>query len=69
MVKFRITTLLSQVKLISAQLDKLTTHLIKLAKQMTDYDYLASVPGISETTIVSYYQKSFCWRNTNIHAN
>lgn len=52
MAKFEIATLLSQVKLLQAQLDDLTTHLIELAKQMTDYEYLASVPGIGDVTIV-----------------
>lgn len=35
-----------------AQLDELTIQLIELAKQMTDYDYIASVPGIGDITIV-----------------
>ena len=34
------------------QLDELTSQLVELAKQMTDYDYLASVPGIGDVTIV-----------------
>ena len=52
MAKFEIATLLSQVKLMQAQLDELTGQLIGLAKQMTDYAYLASVPGIGDVTIV-----------------
>ena len=52
MAKLEIATLLSQVKLMQAQLDELTAQLIELAKQMTDYDYLASVPGIGDVTIV-----------------
>ena len=52
MAKFEIATLLSQVKLMQAQLDELTAQLMELAKQMTDYGYLASVPGIGDVTIV-----------------
>ncbi len=52
MAKFEIATLLSQHKLMQAQLDELTAQLVELAKQMTDYDYLASVPGIGDITIV-----------------
>lgn len=52
MAKFEIATLLSQIKLMQAQLDELTIQLIELAKQMTDYDYLASVPGIGHITVV-----------------
>jgi transposase len=52
MAKFEIATLLSQYKLMQAQLDELTIQLVELAKQMTDYDYLASVPGIGDITIV-----------------
>ncbi|WP_341300504.1 IS110 family transposase [Lysinibacillus sp. FSL H8-0500] len=52
MARFEITTLLSQHKLMQAQLNELTAQLLELAKQMTDYDYLASVPGIGDITIV-----------------
>lgn len=52
MAKFEIATLLSQHKLMQVQLDELTTQLVELAKQMTDYEYLASVPGIGDVTIV-----------------
>lgn len=52
MARFEIATLISQVKLMQAQLDELTAQLSELAKQMTDYDYLASVPGIGDVTIV-----------------
>lgn len=52
MAKYEIATLLSQIKLMQAQLDELTVQLTELAKQMTDYDYLASVPGIGDITIV-----------------
>lgn len=52
MAKFEIATLLSQHKLMQAQLDELTSKLVELAKQMTDYEYLASVPGIGDVTIV-----------------
>ena len=52
MAKCEIATLLSQHKLLQAQLDELTAQLVELAKQMTDYEYLASVPGIGDVTIV-----------------
>ena len=52
MAKYEIATLLSQIKLMQAQLDELTVQLTELAKQMTDYDYLASVPGIGDITVV-----------------
>lgn len=52
MAKYEIATLLSQHKLLQAQLNELTAQLVELAKQMTDYDYLASVPGIGDVTIV-----------------
>ena len=52
MAKFEIATLLSQHKLMQVQLDELTAQLVELAKQMTDYEYLASVPGIGDVTIV-----------------
>jgi len=52
MAKYEIATLLSQIKLMQAQLDELTVQLTELAKQMTDYDYLASVPGIGDVTVV-----------------
>ena len=52
MAKYEIATLLSQIKLMQAQLDKLTLQLTELAKQMTDYDYLASIPGIGDVTVV-----------------
>lgn len=52
MAKYEIATLLSQHKLLQTQLDELTAQLVELAKQMTDYDYLALVPGIGDVTIV-----------------
>lgn len=52
MAKYEIATLLSQIKLMQAQLDELTLQLTELAKQLTDYDYLASVPGIGDVTVV-----------------
>lgn len=38
--------------MMQAQLDGMTAQLIELAKEMTDYEYLASVPGIGDVTIV-----------------
>ena len=52
MAKYEIATLLSKIKLMQAQLDELTVQLVELAKQMTDYNYLASVPGIGDITVV-----------------
>lgn len=52
MARIEIATLLSQRKLMQQQLDDLTEQLIEFAKQMTDYEYLASVPGIGNVTIV-----------------
>lgn len=52
MAKYEIATLLSQIKLMQAQLDELTVQLTELAKQMTDYEYIASVPGIGDVTVV-----------------
>ena len=52
MAKFEIATLLSQYKLMQAQLDELSAYLQELAEQMPEYNYLASVPGIGATTIV-----------------
>ena len=52
MARFEIATLLLQHKMMEKQLEDLSTQLTELAKQMTDYDYLASVPGIGDITIV-----------------
>jgi len=52
MARIEIATLLKQHHLMQEQLDTLTGQLIELAKQMTDYEYLASVPGIGDVTIV-----------------
>ena len=52
MARIEIATLLQQHHLMQDQLDTLTEQLIDLAKQMTDYDYLTSVPGIGDATIV-----------------
>ncbi|MFJ7734688.1 IS110 family transposase [Lysinibacillus sp. NPDC097231] len=52
MARIEIATLLTQYKLKQSQLDTLTEQLTELAKEMTDYEYLNSVPGISNATIV-----------------
>lgn len=52
MARMEIATLLQQYHLMQQQLDTLTVQLIELAKQMTDYEYLASVPGIGDVTVV-----------------
>ena len=52
MARIEIATLLTQYKLMQSQLVTLTGQLTELAKEMTDYEYLNSVPGISDVTIV-----------------
>ncbi len=52
MARFEIATLLRQRKLLQTDLDAITVQLEELAKQMTDYEYLSSVPGIGDATIV-----------------
>ena len=52
MARIEIATLLTQYKLMQSQLDTLTEQLTELAKEMTEYEYLNSVPGISNVTIV-----------------
>jgi len=52
MARIEIATLLHQYKLMQHQLDALTEQLIELSKEMTDYEYLSSVPGIGDVTIV-----------------
>ena len=52
MARLEIATLLSQFKLMQNQLDALTAQCIELAKQMPDYEYLSSVPGMGDNTIV-----------------
>lgn len=52
MARIEIATLLQQHHLMQKQIDALTDQLIELAKQMTDYEYLSSVPGIGDVTIV-----------------
>lgn len=52
MARIEIVTLLSQFKLMQNQMDALTAQCIELAKQMPDYEYLSSVPGMGDNTIV-----------------
>ena len=52
MARIEIATLLTQYKLMQNQLVTLTEQLTELAKEITDYEYLNSVPGISDGTIV-----------------
>ncbi len=52
MARIEIATLLTQYKLMQSQLDTLAEQLTELAKEMMDYEYLNSVPGISNVTIV-----------------
>jgi transposase len=52
MAKIEIATLLSQRKLMQEQLDQLSEQLMGYAQQMTDYNYLISVPGLGDHTVV-----------------
>lgn len=52
MARYEIATLMSQFNLLSQQLEELSIALSKLASQLTEYEYISSVPGIGENTIV-----------------
>ncbi|WP_404467913.1 IS110 family transposase [Sutcliffiella horikoshii] len=52
MARYEIATLMTQFNLLSQQLDELSLRLSNLASQMTEYEYISSVPGIGENTIV-----------------
>ena len=52
MSKIEIATLLSQRKWMQNQLDQLLEQLMGYAQQMTDYDYLISIPGLGDHTVV-----------------
>lgn len=51
MARMEIATLIKQYKLIQAQYEELAEELNKLAKEMTDYEYLLSIPGVGESTV------------------
>ncbi len=52
MGRFEIKTLLSQFKALSKQLEVLSSRLSELAQQLTDYEYILSIPGLGENTAV-----------------
>lgn len=49
--RFEIHCLLEQFKQLQAQYEVLAERLTQFAKEMTDYDYLISIPGIGENTV------------------
>lgn len=49
--RMEIACLLAQLQLYEAQLDELDEKCVELAKQLPDFEYLTSVPGISETMV------------------
>ncbi|WP_338788708.1 IS110 family transposase [Metabacillus sp. FJAT-53654] len=52
MARFEMDTLLSQYKALSNQLEVLSSRLNDLAQQLTDYEYILSIPGLGENTVV-----------------
>lgn len=51
MARVEIDCLLTQLALYETQLNELASESIELAKQLPDFDYLVSVPGICELTV------------------
>ena len=51
MARVEIDYLLTQLELYETQLNELASESIELAKQLPDFDYLVSVPGICELTV------------------
>ncbi|EDL66430.1 IS110 family transposase [Bacillus sp. SG-1] len=52
MARFEMGTLISQFKALSKQLETLSSRLNELAQQMTDYEFVLSVDGLGENTVV-----------------
>lgn len=52
MARYEIATLMSQFNLLSQQLEDLSLELSERASQLTEYEYILSVPGIGENTVV-----------------
>ncbi|MFE7065206.1 IS110 family transposase [Sutcliffiella sp. NPDC057660] len=52
MARYEIATLMSQFNLLSQQLEDLSQKLCELASQLTEYEYILSVPGIGADTVV-----------------
>jgi transposase len=52
MARMEIRMLLDQMSMYESQINSLTANLIALARELTDFDYLMSIPGISDTTVL-----------------
>ncbi|MCC5804677.1 IS110 family RNA-guided transposase [Rossellomorea vietnamensis] len=52
MARMEIRMLLDQLFMYESQIQELTENLVTLARQLPDFDYLTSIPGISETTVL-----------------
>lgn len=52
MARMEIRMLLDQMSMYESQINSLTANLIALARELTDFDYLTSIPGISDTTVL-----------------
>lgn len=51
MARVEIASLIEQYKLLYCHYEAVTEELNKLAKEMTDYEFLLSIPGIGENTV------------------
>lgn len=52
MARYEIATLITQFNLLSQQLEDLSLKLCELASELTEYEYILSVPGLGENTVV-----------------
>lgn len=52
MARAEMTMLIQQMTLYDSQIDSLTKKLVDLARQLTDFEYLKSIPGVSENTVL-----------------
>jgi transposase len=52
MARMEINMLVAQFRLLHQHLEVLTEKLIKWAKQLSDYDFILSIPGVGENTAV-----------------
>ncbi|MBN8211171.1 IS110 family transposase [Bacillus sp. NTK071] len=52
MARLEIRMLLDQMAIYESQISSLTEKLIVLARKLPDFEYLTSIPGISETTVL-----------------
>lgn len=51
MARFEIETLIRELQFLEQKLEQVSDQLIYLAEQLTDYEYLTSIPGIGENTV------------------